>query len=144
VDNWDCPRFVSPEVWKRGLYFSQVHRAIQYVQEHFDQALDLSIVATAACMVPTAFSKAFRRRTGITFREFIWSYRASQAARIMEASDRPIKDIAFDVGFGSVAAFERAFKRTAGLTPSEFRSRYIRTSHPPQNRKANNRRQVAN
>jgi AraC-like DNA-binding protein len=125
------PRFISPEVWRRALYFSHTRKALQYLEEHRGEAIGSSEVAAAACMGRTAFSRAFRRVTGIRFRDFVWAYRVSAAAELILTRDRSLTDLAFEVGFGSVVGFERAFKRVAGSTPAAFRRELLRSPSPP-------------
>ena len=51
------------------------------------------------------------------------------------ARDRPILDVAFECGFGSVGPFNRAFKDEVGMTPRAFRAasrRLTDSSHPAQ------------
>jgi len=79
-------------------------------------------------MERTTFSKAFKRKTGITFHEFVRAYRVSQAVSKMEQSDCSITEIAFSMGFNSLDTFERAFKKVTGTTPSQYRLEVLRTN----------------
>lgn len=61
------------------------------------------------------------------FSEFLNSYRipaAKAALRDLKQAKRPILTIALELGFGSIGPFNRAFKRTTGLTPSEYRKKF--------------------
>lgn len=121
----DGPVFIDSCVWWRALYFPATRKATEYLQSHVEEAFSLSAAAGVACMERTAFSKSFRRRTGVTFRDFAQAYRISRAVEIMKIADKPISEIAFDVGFGSIATFERVFKKITGETPSRCRNRIV-------------------
>ena len=47
--------------------------------------------------------------------------RLRHAARLLADDDRPITDVAFDVGFGDLSNFVRTFHRAAGVSPLRFR-----------------------
>lgn len=119
-------RFIKVEVWKKATYFTSTRKAVEYVSIHFGERIELQKIATVACMEKTAFSKSFKRKTGITFREFLQNYRISQAVLQIEASDESITNVALSVGFGSLATFERVFRRIVGCTPSAYRTLFLR------------------
>ena len=122
------PQFISLEVWKRAQYYSCTQKVVEYIAKHFDAPLCLDDMAKVACMERTTFSRAFRRRTGITFHEFVQAYRISQAATKMQASDYSITEIAFSVGFSSLDTFARVFRKVAGTIPSHYRIELLRNS----------------
>jgi AraC-like DNA-binding protein len=71
-------------------------------------------------------ARTFQRRLKVentSFRELFEEYRARRAARLLEQSDLCEKEIAARLGFGSLNAFIRAFRRWNGQTPGRYRSR---------------------
>jgi AraC-like DNA-binding protein len=56
------------------------------------------------------------------FNQFLNHYRISEAAQLLRDTDEPIANIAMEVGYNSLSAFNKAFKDTHGLTPREFRA----------------------
>jgi transcriptional regulator GlxA family with amidase domain len=126
MDSSCCPLFIKPEVWKSALYFQATQKAIKYLEEHVAERIDLQTIAAAACMEKTAFSKSFRRKTGLTFREFVQRYRISLAATQMGNSDESLTTIATGVGFNCLATFGRVFRKVAGDRPSHYRSAALR------------------
>ena len=67
-------------------------------------------------------TRAFRDETGRTVSSFVREITFERAKTLLTNSDRPIKDIATEVGFKSAAAFAGAFRRATGLTPVVFRA----------------------
>lgn len=57
------------------------------------------------------------------FNELINTYRMEEAKRRLSAEDSAITVIAFEVGFNSIASFNRVFKELAGISPSEYRNK---------------------
>src|SRR5215469_13063199 len=72
-------------------------------------------------MERTAFPKFFKRKIGITTNEFLPIMRMKRAVQPMGESDRSVTEVAYSVGFQSLATFERIFKKHTGVTPSAFR-----------------------
>jgi AraC-like DNA-binding protein len=67
------------------------------------------------------------------FAAFVNAHRISAAKLALAASDnatRTVATIAFDLGFGSLGPFNRAFKEATGLTPTEFRQRALGSGSP--------------
>ena len=118
----DTPRFIALDVWKRAHYYSCSRKTLEYLERSLDRHATLEDIAASVCMDRTAFSRAFKRNTGMTVHAFVQAYRVSKAVARLEVSDCSITEIAFDVGFNSLGTFERAFKKVAGTTPTRHRS----------------------
>jgi AraC family transcriptional regulator len=65
---------------------------------------------------------SYRRTTGITLRSFIANGRLDRAKILLLDGRTLIKQIAFDSGFRSSAAFAAAFRKGTGMTPVDFRT----------------------
>jgi AraC-like DNA-binding protein len=133
---WQRPIFIDASVWRRILYYSGIRRAVKYLSDHLDEAVDLRTIADVACMERTAFSKAFKRRIGLTLHEFIRAYRISEAALRMETSDASVTEIALQVGYSSPASFDKAFKEVSGTTPLRYRTKLLREGGTPSTNNA--------
>lgn len=99
----------------------RVNLAVNYIVEHYQSGLALDEVAELLSMTPTAFSKFFKRNTGLRFIEFVNNLRVSRACERLVHSDDPITDICFEVGFNNIANFNRRFHALKGMTPSDYR-----------------------
>jgi len=86
---------------------------------------DLTVTAIAARhrVTPRYIHKLFER-DGTTFTRFVLEQRLDHAYRRLrntQLSARSISSIAYDVGFGDLSYFNRAFRRRYGATPSDIR-----------------------
>lgn len=99
--------------------------AMEYMEEHFSEEIDLETVAKAVGQHPTTLSKAFSSKTGIKFNFYLQYIRCSHAARLLQSSDMGIAEAAFSSGFGSIRSFNRAFKSIYEVTPSSYRNEGI-------------------
>ncbi len=66
-------------------------------------------------------SKAINQAFGKNFNEFVNGYRVEAAKKRLAAEQTPVTVIAFEVGFSSIASFNRVFKASVGASPTEFR-----------------------
>ena len=72
-------------------------------------------------MSASYFSEIFKKATGINFVEYVARLRVEKARNLLQNPDRRISEVAFEVGFQSLSQFNRAFKKHAGMTPTEAR-----------------------
>jgi AraC-like DNA-binding protein len=74
-------------------------------------------------------SRTFQRRLHAertSFRELCEEYQQTQAQKLLRQSELNEKEIAARLGYSSLTAFIRAFRRWHGLTPGQFREQYTR------------------
>jgi AraC-like DNA-binding protein len=117
--------FEHPLMSRRLNYYARLRKLSNYLQEHPDGVITLGQAAQIACMERTAFSKFFKRSTGITFRAFVQQWRVAGAIRQMLNTDSSLATIAFGAGFGNMNSFGRIFRKLTGETPSRYRKRLL-------------------
>lgn len=67
------------------------------------------------------FLRLFSQVLGVTPHQYLVRSRLRHAARLLADDDRPVTDVAFDVGFADLSNFVRTFRRAAGVSPRGFR-----------------------
>ncbi|MFK0386580.1 helix-turn-helix domain-containing protein [Rhizobium sp. RM] len=98
-----------------------VVRMCDYIAANFLDDIDAADIARAASLHPKYAMNLFRKSTGMTLIKYLTLLRLSRAqAMLMNGSDN-ILQIAMESGFGSVSAFNKAFRQIAGMSPSDFR-----------------------
>ena len=96
--------------------------------------LTLAALAEAVELPRHQVSEVLNRGIGLSFFDFVNSFRVREAARQLLEDEDPRKTmlaIAYDSGFASKASFNRVFKESLGMTPTEFRSRGSREGLRP-------------
>ena len=102
----------------------KVHRAISYIDKHFMENLNRDQVAELVNLNPDYFGKLFKKSTGRKFNEYINTLKTKMAAELLLESEKNVTEIAFEVGFESLATFSRYFNMEMGMTPSLYRKRF--------------------
>lgn len=99
-----------------------IARARFYLSRHFTNPnLMLQDVAREACMSGSRFSTVFAQETGLTFTEYLASLRLGKAKELLLATDMRSSQIALAVGYSDPHYFSYLFKKSTGMTPSDFR-----------------------
>ena len=94
-----------------------------YIAEHFSEDLTVEALAARANMSLYHFIRIFRRETGFTPHEYILNTRIATAKYLLKNTRLSVKSICYFTGFSSESVFCGAFKRAAGLTPGQYRTR---------------------
>ena len=109
---------------RRGIAAARLHAIMADITAHLgDCDLTATAVAQRQHMTPRYVHKLFELE-GITFSAFVLARRLSLAYRLLSDGrfrHRHISSMAFEVGFGDLSYFNRAFRRSYGATPSEVR-----------------------
>ena len=84
---------------------------------------DLSVEAMAARMNLSAsyFKGVFKQRFGVGPKAYHTRARLQEAVRLLRSTDKPVKAIAYELGFSSARVFARLFKGRLGVLPSDIR-----------------------
>lgn len=108
--------------------FDHADAAILRVQHriHADLTapLNLSDLAEIASLGKRTFMRRFARATSLNPTEYIQQARVAKARSILELTNRPLDQIAWEVGYKDPSAFSKMFQRVSGVTASEYRHRF--------------------
>lgn len=93
---------------------------------HATGAKDHSIAAMAreAKLEERTLLRRFQKATGLRPTEYAQHIRIAKAREALELSQRPIEQIAWQVGYSDPAAFRKLFQRITGLAPADYRRRF--------------------
>jgi len=113
------------------LVFQASHQQLcQVMQENFYTETQLSIKALAVKISTPEHQlrELINKHMGFrNFSEFLNSYRLPAACKQLEdltQMRKPILTIALELGYGSIATFNRAFKGKMGMSPKEYRDQF--------------------
>lgn len=97
-----------------------VQRMQDYIAAHTDEEITMADLAKVSLFSPWYSYRIFRTYTGITPSDYIRRLRLSKSAMKLKNEQCRIADVAFEMGFGSVDGYQRAFLREFGCNPKEY------------------------
>jgi transcriptional regulator GlxA family with amidase domain len=95
-----------------------------WIVEHPEADLSVPQLARRVAMSVRHFGRLFRSEVGISPATYVERVRIETARRLLETSGRSVEEVAIAAGFGTPESLRRAFARTVGLSPSEYRNRF--------------------
>ena len=98
--------------------------AMGYINTHFREDLSLDDVADFSGFSRYYFSRSFKKQTGYSFKDYLIQKRLQVAMDLLIRSNTPMREVAMESGFGSVATFNRVFRERKGCTPTQYRAIY--------------------
>ncbi len=104
-----------------GVLNPKLGKCLSKVHVEPDKPWTVEMMASEAGMSRTTFAEKFTSLMGMTPLGYVTHWRMQQARRELVETERPLAAIAEQVGYGSEAAFNRAFKRQFDATPGEMR-----------------------
>lgn len=118
---------VNSSIYKQPLndnkQVTYVRRVIHIIQIKYSEPLSVSNIADMCGLNRSYISRLFKDATGRSIHEYLNDYRMKKAIQLLKETDEPIQSIAFLVGFSDIFTFSKAFKKTHGLSPSEYRAK---------------------
>ncbi len=110
----------------RETYAKRIERVVDYLIDHLNGDVDLHRLAEEAFLSPYHFHRVYHGMTGETVAETVRRLRLHRAAVKLISSDVAISSLATEAGYGSVQAFNRAFRDAYGTPPAAYRGRQAR------------------
>ena len=116
---YDFTRYVSQLRDER--YSPTVSRAVMYIRDNIYKQISLEEIASHCMVSLSCLQHRFKQETGMTVKEKIRSSKIARARFFLRNTDLPCADIAYKMGYSSQSYFIKQFKKTAGVTPAEYR-----------------------
>lgn len=101
-------------------WLEAMNRAVEYLEEHITEKVDMEEVARIALSSSFHFQRMYHMLTGVTVGEYVRRRRLTLAAQDIVAGGKII-DIAYKYGYETPEAFTKAFKKLHGMSPSAAR-----------------------
>jgi AraC family transcriptional regulator len=122
LSRYTTKRLTIPE-YRGGMSRYLLQRTIDYIRNHLGTDLRLSELAENVGMSHWHFCRSFRQSTGMSPHQYVLRQRIEEAKRKLVRRDADLSEIAAELGFNNHSHFTSTFKKIAGCTPRQFRSR---------------------
>jgi AraC-like DNA-binding protein len=100
----------------------RLHRVLEHIEAHLEEALRLEDLAATAGLSMFHFARAFRQSMGVAPHAHIRARRVARAQEMLRGREAALADIALACGFADQSHFTTAFRRATGTTPRRWRA----------------------
>ena len=100
----------------------QFKSLLYYIEKNLDKRITLEELADKCFYSPQYFSKWFKSKTGLTFKEYHTHVRIKKAKELLERTNLKVYDISIMVGYDDYRYFSRIFKKLVGYSPGKYKS----------------------
>lgn len=100
---------------------SPIIKAIEYIDDNIQENITLDKISFVCNLSQCYFSKLFKKETGLNFVAYLNEKKVIKAKQLLINTDKPINNIAIDLGFEDCGYFIRIFKKIEGMTPKKYR-----------------------
>jgi AraC-like DNA-binding protein len=108
---------IPPDVYRK------IVEAKLFIDENFQESLDLKVISRKACLSRFHFHRLFTRIYNRTPHEYLTFKRIDLATQLLKSGDSTVQEICNQVGFESIGSFSSLFKKRIGLAPHSYRNR---------------------
>jgi AraC-like DNA-binding protein len=102
----------------------RIDRVLEHIHRNYASPLSIDVLAEVAALSPSGLHRLFVRHTQQTVSAYVTRLRIGEACALLSGGTRPIAHIAADVGYDSLANFNRQFKALKARTPREYRRQF--------------------
>ena len=109
---------------KRYHYSKLVSSCLNFISDNLDQTISLSRIAEELKINGSYLSHTFKREVGISLTEYIMQEKIREAKRMLLFTQFSLLDISTALGFYDQSHFAKAFKKSTGFPPKQFRDNH--------------------
>lgn len=99
-----------------------IDRINEYIHEHYSEPVGRNEISGIFYLTPEYLSKLYKKKTGITLKDYINEYRIEKAKELLRADNKNVSDIAEAVGFDNFSYFSTLFKKITGVSPKDYKN----------------------
>ena len=121
----DMTRILQPSAYEAQTIQEKLEVIDRYIVSNIYNKISLEEIARYVGMNRTYFCMFFKRHYGKGFADYLNDMRIDKAVTLLSVHGKPIADIAKECGFKTAPYFTRAFRKSKGMTPQEFRKKII-------------------
>lgn len=85
---------------------------------------NISILSERCHLTERTFIRRFQKATGLNPSEYVRQVRMTKARDALQLGDRPISQIAAELGYDDASSFRKAFHSIVGMTPTDYREHF--------------------
>jgi len=106
---------------KGGLAPWAERRSLELIRARLSEDISLDELAAEARLSPFHFARMFKQSVGVPPRVYLTRLRMERACELLETTDLPVTEIAYEVGYSSNQVLARVFIKHRHMSPTDYR-----------------------
>jgi AraC-like DNA-binding protein len=104
---------------------TRIDRVLDHIHAQFAEPITMTALADIAALSASGLHRSFLRHTSQTVSQYLIRLRIGRACALLSSTTLPVSQIAGDVGYDSLANFNRQFKALKHQTPRQYRQAFL-------------------
>ena len=100
-----------------------IQKLQQYLDIHLENTPTVPEISDEMGYSPSYLAREFKKQTGMTIQQYLRARRIELARLALRSSGDSVQNIGHRLGFGSQSYFTEQFRKSVGMTPTEYRQR---------------------
>ena len=100
----------------------------RYLQSHLAEDINLAVLADEFHLSAQYISQLFKSEIGVNFHAYLTNIRMEKAKKLLLTTSLPIAEVAQQAGYGDYRAFTKVFRKSEGITPSQYRQDFLQVT----------------
>lgn len=98
-----------------------VEQVCKYVEDHMNQPLSITDIATHFFLHPDYLSRMFKNETKVSLKEYIINQKMQSARILLRTTPLPVNVIASKLGYDNYSYFSQVYRKMMGVSPKDER-----------------------
>jgi transcriptional regulator GlxA family with amidase domain len=104
-----------------------IRKAQEFIESNFQNKITVDRLAEVVALSRRNLERRFKKATANTVIEYVQRVKIEAAKKSLEGSRKSINEVMYDVGYSDTKAFRTVFKKITGLSPVQYRNKYMHT-----------------
>jgi len=104
----------------------EVKKAQEFIEANYRGRLTVDALCSLLALGRRSLERRFKQATGNTISEYIQRVRIEAAKKSLETSRKNVAEVMYEAGYSDTKAFRMVFRKFAGMSPLDYKSRYNR------------------
>lgn len=97
----------------------------RYLQTHLAEDISLNLLAEEFHLSVPYISQLFKNEIGVNFLTYLTNIHMEQARKLLLSTSLPVAEVSQQCGYGDYRVFTKVFKKSEGVTPSQYRRDFL-------------------
>lgn len=108
--------------------FKIIEEIMSFIRKNYNQPISLQTVGKHFKLNTYTLCRLFKNEVGINFHKYLTKVRIEEAKDMLRNNKKDLLDISLETGFVDVSHFAKTFKKTEGMTPSQYKKFHLNVS----------------